>query len=308
MTATSVADTTDTPRGGISGKGWHDPAVPHGLEKLSPAQRGLLDEWLPGAEVLTEHTWRHDDVTVLEVAHDGQTYVVKAAPEADAHIAREIAAHHNWLAPWADRAPRLQAGDPTVNILVTTRLPGEQVAGTAAEQDPAVYRQAGALLARFHAQASVEDETYEDQLDERVLAWLEHDHGIDGETEKRIREQIGSWQTPPTRLVPTHGDWQPRVWTLHDGVLGVVDLGRFEFRPAISDFVRLSALQLADDPAVETAFIEGYGSDPRQSHEWHRDQLRQGASAAVWAHRMGSGEVEAHAHQQIAAALRVLGG
>lgn len=258
--------------------------------------------------MLVEHTWRHDDVTVLEVGHGGETYVVKAAPAGDTHIGREVAAHRSWLMPWTGRAPRLHAADPGANMLVTTRLPGGFVAGTAAEGDPEVYRQAGELLAAFHAQASVEDETYEQQLDERVLTWLEHDHAIDAETEKRIRAQIGSWDLPPTRLVPTHGDWQPRAWGLHDGVVHVVDLGRFEFRPAIADLVRLSALQLADDEAIDAAFVSGYGSDPRQSHEWHRDQLRQGASAAVWAHRMGSTEVEAHAHQQIREALAALGG
>lgn len=282
------------------------PAVPLGLDTLSPAQRSLLDEWLPGAELVSHFGFAHGPVTVLEVSHAGSLYVVKAAQDGDPHIGRELAAYRSWLAPWAGRAPRLHAGDAIAGILLAERIPGELVAGSAAERDPEIFRQAGELLAAFHGQASVEDETYEQQLDDRVLSWLELEHTIDAETEKRVRAELASWGSMPTQLVPTHGDWLPRVWVHHAGVVSVGDLGRFEFRPAISDFVRLSGLHFASDPTLEAAFVAGYGSDPRQSHDWHRDQLRQGVGAAVWAHKMGNPDVEAQAKQQLLDALAAL--
>src|SRR5690606_13679988 len=125
--------------------------------------------------------------------------------------------------------------------LVTRYLPGELVEGGEHEFDPETYRQAGWLLARLHGQSAIEDDEFEARSNRRALAWLDRPHRIDAATEERLRSLIESWPTPPSILVPTHGDWQPRNWLVHDGTLSVIDFGRADLRPAMTDFARLAA-------------------------------------------------------------------
>ena len=75
---------------------------------------------------------------------------------------------------------------------------------------------------------------------------------------------MASWPTPPATLVPTHGDWQPRNWLVHEGLVSIIDFGRADLRPAWTDFSRLAAGQFLEDAALEAAFLEGYGEDPRE--------------------------------------------
>ena len=52
---------------------------------------------------------------------------------------------------------------------------------------PATYRQAGELLALFHAQAAVTDDGYERRENEKSLAWLGGPHRIAASTAERLR-------------------------------------------------------------------------------------------------------------------------
>ena len=104
-------------------------------------------------------------------------------------------------------------------------------------------------------------------------------------------------------LVPTHGDWQPRNWLVHDGVVSVIDLGRADLRPAMTDLTRLAAQDFRRDPRLEAAFLEGYGSDPREPSAWHRTRLREAVGTAVWAHQVGDEAFEAQGHRMIEDAL-----
>ncbi len=235
-----------------------------GIENLSPEQRTLLDQWLPGAVVERDHSWGLVETTVLELTHAGTRFIAKAAGRDDHHIAREIHAHRHWLEPWTatGRAPRLEHGDLGAKMLVTRHLPGALLLDTAHVGDPAAYRQAGELLALLHSQLSVPDGRYEATENAKSLAWLDKPHRIAPEVEEQLRAEIATWPTPTTVLVPTHGDWQPRNWLIHDGVVRVIDFGRAALRPALSDFSRLAAQEFRRDPALEAAFLDGYGSRP----------------------------------------------
>lgn len=272
---------------------------------LTERQRALLQEWLPGAELVTDHSWGLVGTVVLELDVDGERYVAKAGDAADTHIARELRAHRAWLSPWTTRgrAPELVHADDDAKLILTRFLPGELVEGTPAEWKPETYRQAGELLTEFHGQIAVPDSDYEARENVRTLNNLSKPHMIDPHLAGRLRSEIESWPTPPAVLVPTHGDWQPRNWLIHHGIVGIIDFGRADLRPASTDFARLAVQQFNSMPALEPAFLEGYGSDPRDPDAWHRTQLREAINTAVWAHQVGDAGFEQQGHRMIAAAL-----
>lgn len=275
------------------------------IDRLSPRQRELLEQWLPGAVVEQDHSWGQMDRAVLQVVDGRQRYVVKAGGPSDHHMDREIHAHRHWLEPWTSRgrAPLLLHADQPARILVTTYLPGRLVLGSDDAGDPAVHHQAGQLLALLHGQLSVTDDDYERTANRKALAWLEGTHRIPDEVEAALRAEINGWPTPSTTLVPTHGDWQPRNWLVRDGVVSVIDFGRALLRPASTDLARLASQDFLRDPALEAAFLDGYGRDPREPATWHRDQLREAIGTACWAHQVGDEEFEAQGHRMVAAAL-----
>ncbi|MDP3711601.1 MAG: aminoglycoside phosphotransferase family protein [Mycobacteriales bacterium] len=259
------------------------------LGALDERQRKLLQSWVPGATVVRDHSWGLVGTTVLEVLHEGRRLLVKAGDAADHHLAREIAAHREWLEPWTrqGRAAALVAADTDAKLLLRDFLEGHPVQGSAQEWDVDVHHQAGRLLRDFHRQRSHTDEHYEARQDAKALRWLEAPHGIDADSVTRLRAEITSWPAGPANVVPTHGDWQPRNWLVHCGEVRVIDLGRAELRPAHTDFVRLAAQQFRGHPEQETAFLDGYGSDPRDPADWRRTLVREAIGTAVWAHQVG---------------------
>jgi hypothetical protein len=275
------------------------------LRSLSPQQRALLDQWLPGASVETDHSWGLVETTVLEMTHGGSRFIVKAGGGNDHHIEREIHAHLNWLAPWTSRgrAPALEHSDAEAKLLVTRYLPGELVLGSEHARAPSAYRQAGQLLALFHTQTAVTDDDYERRENQKSLAWLTGPHRIATSTVERLRAEIATWPMPAATLVPTHGDWQPRNWLVHNGFVSVIDFGRAAMRPALADFARLAVQDFRRDPELEAAFLDGYGTDPRERGAWHRTRVREAIGTAAWAYRVSDEAFEAQGHRMIAEAL-----
>jgi hypothetical protein len=279
--------------------------VPADPRNLSPRQCALLDRWLPGAKIERDHGWGLVETTVLELTHGGSRFIVKAGGSSDHHIEREIHAHLNWLLPWTShgRAPALEQYDAEAKLLLTRYLPGELVLGSAHAADPATYRQAGKLLAVFHAQAAVADAGYEQRENEKSLAWLAAPHRIAPSTVERLRAEVATWPTPAATLVPTHGDWQPRNWLIYNGIISAIDFGRAAMRPALTDFTRLAARDFRGRPALEAAFLDGYGADPREKAPWHRARIREAIGTACWAYQVGDESFEAQGHRMIAGAL-----
>lgn len=275
------------------------------LAALTDVQQALLESWLPAFVVEHDHSWGLVERKVLEVTHDGERFVVKAGDAQDHHLRREIHAHRHWLRPWTTRAraPVLRYHDEDARLLVTEYLPGTLVLGTPYADDPAAYRQAGELLALLHGQAEVIDEGYEAAQNRRALVWLRGPHRIASDVAERLEAEILTWPTPPATLVPTHGDWQPRNWLVHDGTVSAIDLGRAALRPAMSDLARLAAQEFRRAAALEGAFLEGYGPDPRESAAWHRTQVREAIGTAAWAYQVGDEAFEAQGQRMIAEAL-----
>jgi hypothetical protein len=74
-------------------------------------------------------------------------------------------------------------------------------------------------------------------------------------------------------------------------------------RPALTDFARLAAQEFRRNPNLEPAFLDGYGTDPRETDAWHRTRVREAIGTAAWAHRVGDAGFEAQGHRMIADAL-----
>jgi hypothetical protein len=278
-----------------------------GLDSLTAAQRGLLAAWFGDLEVIADHSWGLTDTRVLEVRSRQGRIIVKAAGPDNHHIAREIAAHRDWTGPWLAQGAigRMLHSSEEERLLCVSYLPGHLVQDVpAAAGDPETYRQAGALLADFHEQAAKVDDEYESAADAKALAWLNRDHRIAPGTEARLRAALRTHDHGPVVLVPTHGDWQTRNWLVHHGIVGVIDLGRAEWRPALTDFARLARREWEGRPHLEAAFLDGYGRDPREAAAWRATLLREAIGTAVWAHLVGDIPFEEQGHHMIQVALR----
>ena len=283
--------------------------VNSGLDQLDPRQAQLLTAWLPELEVVDDHSWGLVGTTVLELRSRGRRYIVKGGGDGDHHLAREITAHRQWLGPWTSlgRAPSLVRADEDARLLLATYLPGELVEGTSHEHSADAYCQAGDLLARFHGQVAVlDDGEFESRQKFETLRWLSGPHRIAPDTAALLTGVVEDWPTPPSTVVPTHGDWQPRNWIVHDGSVGIIDFGRAALRPASTDFGRLAVQQFLAHPDLEQAFLQGYGTDPREPGSWARLQVREAVGTAAWAYKVGDEAFEQQGHRMIAEAVRRL--
>ncbi|WP_307608204.1 phosphotransferase [Pseudarthrobacter sp. W1I19] len=264
-----------------------------------------METRLPGVRFLTDLSWNLVDTAVLEVAHGQGRYVIKAAGPSNRHISRELDAHEAWTGVWTrqERAPRLVHANRSLNLLIAEYLEGYLVEGSGAEYESGTYLQAGHLLRTFHVQTVRTDSRYEAAATEKAMAWLETPHRIEESAAEKVRGILAAYRPEPVPVVPTHGDWQPRNWLMNGSELRVIDFGRFEFRPAISDFCRLAVQQWRSGPELEAAFFEGYGSDPRESRLWNITLLREAVSTAAWAFQVGDHEFEKQGHRMLADAL-----
>jgi hypothetical protein len=176
------------------------------VPRLTPAQDHAVRTWFPSFEPIADLSWGLTDTVVLRLRHAGRDAIIKAGGPGNHHIGREITAHERWTAPWrtTGRAARLLHADRERNVLAISYLPGTLVAGHPAAGDAEVHRQAGELLAAFHAQECRVSGGYESRADARALAWLDQDHRIDPATETRLRERVTarvltSWAHPRRR-------------------------------------------------------------------------------------------------------------
>jgi hypothetical protein len=275
------------------------------LPRLTSTQQAIVRGWLPEVELVADLSWGQMDTAVLHLRTPEGDRIVKAGGAENHHIGREIAAHLGFTGPWVEegRAARLLQHDDDHQVLLLDYLPGRLVQDTPAEDDPAVYRQAGKMLAMFHAQGARLDDTYEARMNQKMLGWLDRSHRIAAETVERLRSILLSAEPEPVVLVPTHGDWHPRNWLIDGGVVRAIDFGRFDWRPAFTDFARLAVRQFRADPHLEAAFLEGYGADPRTPELWRMLLLREAIGTAVWAYQVGDETFEAEGHRMIANVL-----
>lgn len=279
------------------------------LPRLSAEQQRLVRMWLPAAEFVADLSWELMGTVVFRLrAPDGE-YIVKAGGPTNHHIDREIRAHRQFTGPWTarERCARMVHYDLDAKILALNWLSGDLVERSPAEFDPNIYHQAGSLLAMLHAQSERADPDYELRETRKSLQRLDSTHRIDPETVERLRTILRDYEPRPVTLVPTHGDWHPRNWLVEDGIVRAIDLGRADWRPAYTDFARLAVRQFRADPALEAAFLDGYGTDPRFPESWRMLLVREAIGTAVWAFEVGDEPFEQEGHRMIRSVLDASG-
>lgn len=269
---------------------------------ISAEQRVRLDEWLGHWEVLADHSWPLQDTKVLHVRSTGGEHIAKMSTG----LRHEIDACRRALALLPDRVPRLEHHDAGAGILVTSYLPGELVEGTPAEADLDVYRQAGELLARLQAPASVSG-TYAGQALAAVSRRIAEAAGLVPEAQlAALRERAARFKPQPVHLYFTHGDYQPRNWIIDNGRVGVIDFGRGQDRSWVSDLVRLQNQQFTGHPERERAFMAGLGRtvESGDAELLAIESMRQGLGTIVWAHGIGDRDFEEQGRTMITRLLQ----
>ena len=269
--------------------------------RLSRRQTELVEYWLSEPRVIADMSWDQRGTAVLDVECPQGRLVIKAAGPADHHIDREIMAYRTVTGALSrtGHTPRLRYRDSAEKLIIVDHLPGELVQGSAAEFAVETYRQAGRRLRVLHDVDHRVDPDWERAEVAKSLAWLDKPHRIPARTESALRKILGEYRCIPVKVVPTHGDWQPRNWLIDDDTVRVIDFGRFAWRPAATDFCRLAAQQWRADPALESAFFTGYGDNPREPDRWHMLALHQAIGTAVWAYQIGDGDFEQQGHRMI---------
>ena len=272
---------------------------------LDEAQSSFVESRLGQPQLVRDMSWGLVDTTVLHVRAGAGDFVVKAAGPNNRHLPRELTAFESYTAEFVrdGSVARLVAGHREVNVLIIEYLEGELAQGTPSEWDSDIHRQAAEFLRAFHDRHGRVDEAYEVGVTTKALAWLDRPHRISPAVAHDARRILHAYRPGPVVVVPTHGDWQPRNWLVDCDRLRVIDFGRFDFRPAASDFCRLATQQWRDAPSLETAFLEAYGTDPRDQTVWPMDLLREAISTAAWAYAVGDGEFEARGHRMLDEAL-----
>ncbi len=192
---------------------------------LTSRQSRLLESWLGPWEAIEDYSWPLQDTLVLHVRGQAGYHIIKAS-QTSHHITREIEAYQKVLSGIATPIPRLQHADLDAGVLVTSFLPGELVLHSPNEWSPDVYRQAGQILAQIQVPHGMSSR-YVDELLSSVGRLLVDASGLIPPIHfEALVNELGQIQSYPIRLHFTHGDYQPRNWLAHDGMLSVIDFGR----------------------------------------------------------------------------------
>lgn len=276
-------------------------------DRLSDPARRFAEEHLTDPVLVEDMSWGLVDTRVLHVATSDGHFVVKSAGPGNHHIGREISAHESATTELVSLGltGRLVASDRARHIVITTYLDGRLADGTPFELDYDVHVQAGAALRALHSGGERVDDHYEARTVARAIDYLDSTHRIGARTEKAVRRLLAEYRPHPVIVVPTHGDWQPRNWLIDGTTLRVIDFGRFDHRPAATDLCRLAFQQWIASPDLEQAFLNGYGSDPREPDSWRVHLLCEAIGTAVWAHHVGDETFEAQGHRMLARAVRL---
>ncbi len=270
------------------------------MSDLTNAQRSLLDEWLGDWTVATDYSWPLQDTHVLRVWAGGRSYIVKASRTSH-HIAREIAAHEQFLGWFKVWVPCLVHASTVERILVTEYIPGELVEGTDAEWDPDTYRQAGARLNELLVPGSVSD-AYLERLIESSRRSIAAAHSLVGADQLvEIEGRLSSVSPRPVTMSFTHGDYQPRNWLMEGGQLRVIDFGRAAQRHWTSELVRLHSQQFVGHEVLQRSFFAGLGRPltPEDAEVFYLERIQQAVGTVVWANGINDANFEEHGRQMI---------
>jgi tRNA A-37 threonylcarbamoyl transferase component Bud32 len=270
------------------------------MTELASRQTRIVESWLGPWEVIQDYSWPLQDTLVLHVRGQAGDHIIKAS-QTSHHIAREIEAYQKVLSGITAPIPRLQHADLDAGVLVTSFLPGELVLHSTNEWSPDVYRQAGEILAQIQVPHGMSGLYVVEFLSSVERLLVDASGLIPPSHFEALVNELGQIQSFPIQLHFTHGDYQPRNWLAHDGMLSVIDFGRGAQRSWVSDLVRLQNQQFLGHPELAAAFMEGLGRTlgTEDLEILRLETLRESVGTIVWAHRIGDKEFEEHGRQMI---------
>ncbi|MFJ8628167.1 phosphotransferase family protein [Kitasatospora sp. NPDC093550] len=240
------------------------PTVPDDVDHLLRATVG------PCHLLGTRSRSRAGDPVVWEVADpDGRRLFAKRHKNALMHRRETTAYRHLAPALGPGRAPMLLAEDCLSLLVVTAALPGTPVVRTALTdaEEREVYRQAGQLAARVHAQP-VSGIVAGEQL-----PWgQERERALSRAREARLSvedidvlAEATRTEPPHTPLTTCHGDFGPRNWLVDRDTNGQLAVGVIDFErsqveePVRRDLMRVMLQLTPHRPDLRAAFLTGYG-------------------------------------------------
>jgi len=244
-------------------------------------------------DVVGEH-WGADRASrVLHVmTRGGEQAVVKWYRDAAPHH-REATALQQYAVALGGDAPRVVLSEPSLRLIVLSRLLGEAAAGTAHERDGDIHQRAGDLLRRLHeaepprrhalfAPAIAAEFERWSVAAERL--WGDGSDPADARGQRLADERSRARECIAAAMdlgefdhVPTHGRFEPRHWVIDPGGrVRLIDFSSVQFEPRITDLLWLEYGPWRDEPWLRAAFLHGYGRIPTE-----RDDLALRAMAAT---------------------------
>lgn len=213
-------------------------------------------------EVVADLSWRHGGAVVLDVVLAGGRRAIVKRHRLERKLAAEVHAYRSWVPALGDRAPALLAAEE--HVLVLSRIDGEPVVKPGSADE---HRQAGELLARFHASAPpAPDDGRAERQAEQLERWVgEAPEGLLSADEVAFaRRRAGELlELPALPLVPCHADYSARNWLVdRDGRVHVIDFERAGPAWWVHDLGRLWFREWWGRPHLRDAFLEGYGRAP----------------------------------------------
>jgi Ser/Thr protein kinase RdoA (MazF antagonist) len=225
-----------------------------------PGMGAGIEHWI--SRHLGDHEVRHrrewHTRHALEVrAADGSRWFAKQAGT-DGEWASERLAYR-WTRHLGDRTPQLLGAHRGRRLFLVSALPGQEPA----PDDPAAAREAGVVLAAFHASRPARPptsaRTWASRRVDRVIARAP---GVLTRHEEQFaRQQARELEAlPPRPRVPCHGDYVSRNWLVDDaGTLRTFDFGLARWQVPAFDLGKLYAGPWWRRPDLGEAFLEGYG-------------------------------------------------
>jgi Ser/Thr protein kinase RdoA (MazF antagonist) len=241
---------------------------------LPPDLKRWLDRSFSGITAVRDVSWPRDDSRVwyVQSGRGGMYVKISRTPE---RFAREVSAYQRAAVVLGEgRAPGLVAAEEGMRVIVTSPLPGRLAAGSDAEPGEArtMHRLAGALLGRWHEQATPSSHSAERRravasVADRVAQLSERLRRIASLLEEPQRRLAEDARVDLPKLAPRlplkfrHGDFQPRnwQWDARNASVALLDFEEARFGIAVEDFTWLFGVSWRADPDLETACIDGYG-------------------------------------------------
>jgi hypothetical protein len=231
----------------------------------------------------------------LVTTASGTEFIVKQHSSRAKHD-REVHAYHHWTRALGPSAPELVAIDDPAMIIITTALSGEPCPG---EGTVVTFRQAGALLRRFHdAESPIELPWFRDWLQDRGRHWTSQARTLLSNADAGVvaSHLAALCDGPILRGSPCHLDFQPRNWLVsQSGNVSLIDYEHSRIDLTARDFVRLRFRVWAARPDLQDAFFHGYGRPLTEDEDelvWHLGAL-DALTALARGHQTGDKELTA---------------